>query len=559
MDTKKTNQSLLSDPDLHLKLYNELPASSVLIDEHLNIVSINKFGCQQLGFEQSDLLNQPISQIYREADLVFILENLKTILNDKKPQTRRWEGTRIRKDNSPLWVKDTAKLIPLSELNNPYILLLSEDITETRYLINELEKQSSSDALTGLTNRNKFERFIAQTILAAQTSLHKNHGLCYIDLDRFSSINEISGHLAGDELLKQITHLIQAEIRQHDILSRLDGDKFCLLLTDCNTEETQQVLSKILSKISSLDFRWEKERYNISACAGFATIDHTTKNAIEIIKRAGTACYLAKKEGQNNLHFYNPNDKELMQHDQRQKNISLLKWAFENNRLQLHYQEIHAISASNKHKHLEILIRLVNENDQLVYPNDFIPAAEHYGQATKLDLWVTRTALMNFNKQNLTQKIVCNINLSGETLGSNEFIETATKLLKTYTNPNVTVCFEVTETATIGNMNKAIHFINHFKALGCLFALDDFGSGFSSFAYLKTLPIDYLKIDGYFIKNILHDPKGLALVRAMHQVAEIFEIQTVAEFIEDETIMTLLKGIGIDYGQGYHLHKPEKL
>lgn len=550
--------NITSDPQLYVEMYNEMPAICTLINSQFMIISINHYGCEQLGYLSDDLIGLPVINIYKEEERQFICSNLEALINAKESTSKRWEGTITRNDKSDLWVKDTAKRINLQNSKDQHILLVSEDITETRYLINELEKQTSNDMLTGLVNRNKFERYIDQAFISTQTS-QNTYGLCYIDIDRFKVVNEISGHVAGDELLKQVTNNILPIIRSEDILARLDSDKFGLLLSHCHAFKVEEILNKILDSITQSHFHWKDEVFNVSASAGYLMIDHTSSDSADCITMAGTACSVAKNNALKNIHCYNSSDKELIQHSQLQKNIAQLNWAFENEQLVLHYQEIQPVSATSDTKHLEVLIRLKNKENNLVYPDAIIPAAEHYGQATKLDLWVTQTALKHYSRVCDQQKVICNINLSGKTLGSQEFINEATKFLQRYQNPSLVVCFEVTETSAISNMNKAVDFIQHFKDLGCQFALDDFGSGFSSFAYLKSLPVDYLKIDGYFVKNIMQNPKDLALVRAIHQVAEIFEIKTIAEFIEDEAIMTVLKGVGIHFGQGYHLHKPEEI
>ncbi|MBT3206182.1 MAG: EAL domain-containing protein [Gammaproteobacteria bacterium] len=562
MDMLNANSTLhtsTSDDTAYAKLcyelYHQLPAISLLIDEDLNIVSINHYGSSQLGFDHTELLGQSVTTLYAEEDLTFVTRNLNLILQGQTHKSNRWECTRVRKDKSHFWVRDTAKRV---EGENKQVLLVSEDITETRYLINELEKQAATDPLTGLYNRNKFERHLEQAILSAQTS-QKKHALCFIDLDQFKVVNDVCGHIAGDELLRQISKLILSGIRNNDIFARIGGDEFGLLLQNCSLNEAQEILKKILNKLLQHHFSWDKEIFTIGASIGLVAITATETNAEECLKMADSACYIAKEKGRKNIQIYNPDDSEMLKRDHMQKFASRLNHAFENDRFVLYQQKVFPLTSNDQKQHFEILVRMLDEQNNIIPPNAFIPAAEYYGLSTKLDLWVTENTLKYFC--NLQQKFntVCNINLSGKTLGSKEFIEKATLLLKQYQIPDFTVCFEITETAAISNMAQAVDFINHFKAMDCLFALDDFGSGFSSLAYLKTLPVDFLKIDGHFVKNIIQDSMDLALVRAIHQVADIFGIETIAEFVETREVNTVLKGLGIDYGQGYYLHRPEPI
>lgn len=552
--------TLAKDFELTLfkEIYHELPAICLLLDQELNIISINRFGSKQLGFENEELPGKSVIKLYTEDERVFVRNNLEFILSNPHAETRRWECTRIRKDKSHFWARDTARILPGQKNESKKILLLSEDITETRYLINELEKQASTDALTGLFNRNKFERHLEQAILSARTN-QQVHALCFIDLDQFKVVNDVCGHMAGDELLRQITSLVKSGIRSHDVFARLGGDEFGLLLQDCLEEESYGIVKNILDIILKFHFTWDKEIFNIGASIGMVAITDQSQSAESCLKMADSACYSAKEKGRKNIQIYNSNDNEMINRNRMQKFASRLNCAFEENRFDLYKQKIVPLIDIEEEERFEILVRMRDENNEVILPGSFIPAAEYYGLSTKLDLWVTKYTLDYFQGLPLEAKTICNINLSGKTLGSTEFIEQATRLIKAFHNPMITVCFEVTETAAISNMTQAVEFIKHFKDLGCLFALDDFGSGFSSFAYLKTLPVDFLKLDGYFVRNIIQDSKDLALVRAIHQVADVFGIKTIAEFVESQGVMTVLTGLGIDYGQGFHIHKPEPI
>lgn len=553
-----SNYAQTSNPDLYFSMYHEMPAICLLLDSNLNIMLINQFGCDQLGYQPQELINQAVINLYTQDDQQFVNNNLKLMFKNGNLKTQRWECTRRRRDGSQYWVRDTARTIKTDDSDELKILIVSEDITETHYLINELEKQAQIDSLTGIFNRNYFKRHIDQAILSAKTN-NIEHNLCFIDLDQFKVVNDVSGHQAGDELLRQIVTTIRNEIRAEDIFARVGGDEFGLLLSNCSFEKAYEIADKILHAIIKHHFSWQNELFNIGASIGLVTINSDSTDTESIIKMADSACYLAKEKGRKNIQVFNASDSDMQERNRMQKYASRLNWAFENNRFEIHYQKIIPLINPNSTHHIEILVRMRDEEGQLVYPGSFIPAAEYYNLSTQLDLWVTQHTLKFFHQNPQIHPFMCNINLSGKSLSSHEFINQATELIRQYDNEQLSICFEITETAAIMNMSQAIDFIHHFRKLGCLFALDDFGSGFSSFAYLKNLPIDFLKIDGYFVKNIINDSMDLALVRAIHQVAEVFGIKTIAEFVEDAETRAVLKGLGIDYGQGYHLHKPEKI
>ena len=547
-----------SEAHMFRQIYHEMPAICLLLDDTLNIRSINQFGAEQMGYSEQELTGQPIGQLCNETEKLFIQHNLRLLLDKNSHRSGRWECTRVRKDNSHFWARDTARVFSNDDASERFILLLSEDITETRYLITELEKSASTDGLTGLVNRYRFERYVAQAILSAQTD-ELRHSLAFIDLNKFKVVNEVSGHLAGDELLRQITRLMQGEIRNHDILSRLGGDEFGLLLRDCTINEASEIMQKILASIDKFTFLWGNEIFNVGASVGLVEINSHSINAESALKMADSACYSAKEKGFKNIQVYNPSDREMLQRSCMQKFASRLNIAFERNQFVLYQQQIVALGRSENIRRLEILVRIKDEDGNIIQPGSFIPAAEFYGLSTRLDLWVTENTLLHYQSQPLDSPVLCNINLSGQTLGSEQFIEQATEFIQRLRPEQLTLCFEITETAAISNISQAVKFIEHFKGLGCLFALDDFGSGFSSFAYLKTLPLDFLKIDGEFVRNIMQEPKDLALVQAINQFADVFDIQTIAEFVEDKDILAVLTGLGIDFGQGYHLHKPQPL
>jgi diguanylate cyclase (GGDEF)-like protein/PAS domain S-box-containing protein len=539
--------------------YDELPAICILLDTNLCVYKINRFGCEQLGYSLDELIGKPVHYLCSADERELYIEKLHNCIAGSD-DLHRIELIRVRKDGSRYWVRDTIRVIALDG-SNPQILIVSEDITETRYLIDELERQVSIDVLTGLYNRRRFDRHLEQAILSAKIE-STTHVLGFIDLDQFKVVNDACGHLAGDELLRQIAHLLQQQIRGNDILARLGGDEFGLILDSCSISEAESVCNKIRTALSQHRFTWDKEIFTLGASIGLQTINSNSTTASDALRHADTACYMAKDKGRNCIKIYDELDSETQNRGKQMKVLSQLHTAFEHDRFVLFQQSIRPLrDESASTAFYELLIRMQNENGELVAPGSFIPAAEYYGLSSKIDRWVTIEALRNLANMTPEQgtDIVYFVNLSGLTLGDTEFIEEVSKMLEEQHHPRCKLCFEITETAAIQNFSTAIKFIEHFRARNCMFALDDFGSGFSSFAYLKTLPVDFIKIDGEFVKNIIHEPIQLAIVQAIHQVADVSGKKTIAEHVEDEHVLNVLRGLGIDYGQGYYFDHPSPL
>lgn len=550
---------MLHDERLHAAIYEEMPAVCMLLDSGLHIRTINRFGCEQLGYTFDELVGHSVQLLCRSEERDSYLDKLHSCI-DENNGLKRFESMRLRKDGSNYWVRDTVRVISRED-GEPQVLIISEDITETRYLIDELERQGAIDALTGLYNRRQFDRYLEQSILSAQVS-GCAHVLCFIDLDQFKVVNDSCGHLAGDELLRQIAKLLQQQIRGSDILARLGGDEFGLILDSCSVREAESVCEKILTSLSLHRFTWEDEIFSLGASIGLLSIDETSRNASDLLRHADTACYLAKDKGRNCIKRYDEQDAETQNRGKLMKWLSRLHAAFEHDRFELYRQRIQPLRGeAEATDYYELLVRMRDENDLLISPGSFIPTAEYYGLSGKLDLWVTQEALRILSIRNSDEHkdTVYFVNLSGVTLGDTAFIDQTSTLLEQRCNARHKLCFEITETAAIQNLSSAIQFIHHFRALGCMFALDDFGSGFSSFAYLKALPVDYIKIDGDFVRNIINDPMQLAIVQAIHLIADVSDKKTIAEHVEDISVVNVLRGLGIDFAQGYYFDRPGAL
>ncbi|MBT4075192.1 MAG: EAL domain-containing protein [Gammaproteobacteria bacterium] len=465
---------------------------------------------------------------------------------------RKKDGDIFRARESITGVKDKKGKI------THYIGIL-DDVSEEFKLSEKLSYQASHDALTCLINRREFEHRTQQLISTAKK--HKDeHALCFIDLDQFKVINDTSGHVAGDNLLNQLGRVLRSTVRNRDTLARLGGDEFGVLIENCSLEQANRVVTTILQSIQNFVFEWEGRSFRIGASIGLVAINETTSNPIEVLKQADSACYMAKDLGRNRIHIYKSDDAELALRQGEMHWVSRINQALEENRFQIFAQPIIALDSSEG-EHYELLIRMLSEDGKIIQPGAFLPAAERYDLIEKIDLWVIKNAFTILaSHSDFVEKIdFISINLSGPSLTNKKFLETIMVLLRESEVLPQKICFEVTETVAISNLNAALTFIKLLKEIGCKFALDDFGSGLSSFGYLKNLPVNYLKIDGMFVKDMVEDPIDYAMVKSINQIGQVMGMKTIAEFVENDEIKGMLKAIGVNYAQGYGIGKPRPL
>ena len=496
--------------------------------------------------------------------------------------------------------------------------LVGERTAELTKVNEKLSWQANHDPLTGIANRHEFEQRL-QEVVSNTRMQNQEHTLCYLDLDRFKIVNDTCGHVAGDELLRQISSLLQSRVRRTDVLARLGGDEFAVLLYQCPTEEALRVAQSLQESIQEFRFAWQDKIFAVGVSIGVVTFDANSSTLPGVVSAADAACYEAKNRGRNRVYVYQADDQKLaQQHSEVQwltrlnqaiaQSASLKLCAAPENSLPadesqfcLYYQPIAPLNAElTTGEHYEVLLRFVDDKGQLIPPMAFLPAAERYNLMPAIDRWVIRTFLAMLHQseiQNLESQFqnfssyptgrvrnsfasgasnvatsppltpyifpssfpLYTINLSGATVNDDQFIEFLKEQFSIYKIPPQMICFEITETVAITNLSKASGFIKELKALGCRFALDDFGSGMSSFAYLKYLPLDYLKIDGSFVKDIADDPVDLALVEAINRVGHVMGLQTIAEFVANDSILEKVKFLGVDYAQGYAIAQPQPL
>ena len=471
-----------------------------------------------------------------------------------------------RKDGSLLDVEVSANLIPYNK--GKAFCVVIRDITERKHAEAALKEsesrlywQATHDSLTKLANRLEFERLV-KYVIDSSNSLEQ-HALLYLDLDQFKIINDTCGHSAGDELLCKVSILFQSEVRKTDIVARLGGDEFGILLHGCPIDRATQIANSIRDQVNKLRFIWEEKIFTISVSIGLVSVHDTYQNYADILSAADVACYVAKNSGRNRIHIYQLNDCELERQRAEMKWVSKIPTALEENRFCLYYQKIVPLdSTAMRKEHYEVLLRLVDEDGNIVMPMAFIPSAERYNLMHLIDRWVISTLfdyLSDLNKYSFpsenNNKIYA-VNLSGASLNNDSFVTFIKEQFVKHQIEPSQICFEITETLAIANLVVASALIKEIKVLGCSFALDDFGSGMSSFAYLKNLSVDYLKVDGAFIKNIAEDEVAAEMVKAIARIASVMEIETIAEFVENDAILKKLKTLGIHYAQGYEIGRP---
>ncbi len=436
------------------------------------------------------------------------------------------------------------------------ILLAIEDNTGNKEA-EKLSYQATHDPLTGLINRGEFERRFQRVLHTAETQ--DPHALLYLDLDQFKLVNDTAGHRAGDELLRQLAAVLEAKTRKRDTLARLGGDEFGVLLEHCAPEQALRIARGLVQAVQEFDFVWEAKRFTIGVSIGLVSIPDGGETLPEALSAADRACYAAKDKGRNRVHVYAASDEELAQRKGEMQWIPRLHQALVQDHFRLYAQPVVALGDHDADvEYQEVLLRLADDEKGVLLPGAFIPAAERYQQMQALDRWVVRTALANLGIHgNCSARL--GINVSGQSLGDAGFLDYVIEQLEHSRVVGGQICFEITETAAITDLQHALNFMHALKARGCRFALDDFGTGLSSFGYLKTLPVDYLKIDGRFVKDLNEDAFDCAIVQAVQQVGRVLGIKTIAESAETQPILERLRVIGVDYAQGYAIARPEPL
>jgi diguanylate cyclase (GGDEF)-like protein len=429
-----------------------------------------------------------------------------------------------------------------------------------RHAEDQLQHMAFHDSLTNLKNRRELE----QALTEALGSAHRNsetHSFMYLDLDQFKVINDTCGHIVGDEMLRQISALLKHQVRESDLLARLGGDEFGVILRNCPLPLAEVLANKLREAVEGYKFVWETRPFSTTVSIGLVDITPETQSSNEILSNADMACFAAKSRGRNRVHTYTAEDDELVLRRDEMQWISRINSALDEGRFLLYQQPIVSLQDDRAPKHAEILLRMQGSNGDIIEPGAFIPAAERYDLMPRLDRWVVNTIFSYLGERAdlCAEGCLHFINLSGTTLsdpGFFSYIQEQMLLLKV---PPESICFEVTETAAINNLNTTVSFIQEIREMGCSFALDDFGTGLSSFSYLKSLPVDFLKIDGSFVKQVQVDEMSRAIVDAINKIGHVAGLMTIAEFVEHDDTYKVLQAMGLDFAQGYGISRPAPL
>ncbi|NQD37551.1 EAL domain-containing protein [Permianibacter sp. IMCC34836] len=533
----------------------------LVVDPQGQLLLVNRACRRLLGYRDDDRLEGAL------ADLLLLVDE-----NSREPISLPLE----RLDDSD-WLRhinDSAVILRRNGSEFPFELTVSpvqhagvsgwlltvKDLFQTRSLADTIHFQRSHDSLTGLVNRAEFESRLQDALLQ---SVHdgSTHALCYLDLDQFKVVNDTCGHIAGDELLRQLTDLFRSATGDNDVLARIGGDEFAVLLWQRSLAEATTWAEQLRERVSQFPFSWGDKSFSVSISVGVAPLFGAGQNWATVLGQADAACYHAKDLGGNQVRVYSDDDVQLAQRHTEMQWVSRIVQALQQDRFQLWAQRIAPVLPGNGGGHQEILVRMVDVDGSLIPPGMFLPAAERFNLVLMLDRWVVgRTLDWMAQRQKKNQPpIRCAINLSGASINQSLFHQfVADELQRSGVTPSL-VCFEVTETAAIANLQSARAFIQQMKQLGCAFALDDFGAGMSSFAYLRNLPVDYLKIDGVFVKDLANNAMDYAMVRAINEVGKVMGMQTIAEFVENDAVLAKLREIGVDYAQGYGIARPAPL
>jgi diguanylate cyclase (GGDEF)-like protein/PAS domain S-box-containing protein len=535
----------------------------ITTDAACNVEYINPVAESLTGWKVDDGSGRPIDEIFRG----FHEETCEPLENPLSLAIRRDRAIKsvrptllIRRDGNELYIESTASPIRDGKGNVTGGVLVFHDVSESRELNRRLSYHASHDILTGLVNRREFESRLERALKSAKAR-ETSYAVCYLDLDQFKIVNDSCGHSAGDALLGQLGALLKSKIRWRDTLARLGGDEFGVLLESCSLEEAMQTAESLRLAIGEYKFMWDERSFRLGVSIGVVPITADNEDVAALLSAADSACAAAKEAGRNRIHSFQENDIDLMRRRREMQWAARINNALEENRFELFRQTIQPLQKDEKGAHYEILLRMRDENGGIISPGLFIEAAERYGITPGIDRWVIRSAFrwLVSEADERERLALCSINLSGQSLGDEKFLPFVVDQFQMSGLDATKICFEITETAAIASYSQANRFINALKELGCKFALDDFGTGLSSFGYLKHFPVDFLKIDGSFVKEILHDPIDREMVRSINEIGHLTGKQTIAEFAENEEIITMLRGMGVDYAQGYGVSEPKRV
>jgi diguanylate cyclase (GGDEF)-like protein/PAS domain S-box-containing protein len=560
---KESEKQLFEEKERFLVTLEAIEDAVITVDNDECITYVNPKATELCGWTNIESLGRPFKQI------ISLFNTETRAPTDNLVRMSLDQNTTFRYPSALFLAHRDGYVVAVKQMVSPMLnqakqvigaVIALHDITDARKMEQSLTYQATHDTLTGLINRSEFENRLRQSIDRSKTD-KLIQALLYLDLDNFKIVNDTCGHVAGDQLLCQITSQLEGKLRRGDVLARLGGDEFGAILEGCPVDRATLIANELCAIIQNYEFIWDNHRFQIGVSIGLVPINEDCHDVNQLLSLADSCCYAAKDLGRNRVHVYQEDDVDVMKKKGEMQWVTRINKALQEDRFVLYFQIITPIDSEEQGLHFEILIRMKDEHGNIIPPGDFLPAAEHYGIVKILDHWVIRTMFtwLNEHPEVAEQVKLCSINLSGNSIGDEHFMHHLTQDFKHCMFSPEKICFEVTETAAIQNLSVASLFFDTIKELGCSFSLDDFGSGMSSFGYLKQLNIDYLKIDGLFVKDIVIDPVDAAMVRSINEVGHMMGLKTIAEYVENQEIMDVLKDIGVDFAQGYGVRRPEPL
>lgn len=531
------------------------------VNRYGNCTFVNRAAQELLGYGRQQLLGRNIFELIHASgdDAQQASDPIEQVLSSGRPL--KVEDITVRRRDGRVFHAEYSIYPLVQEGRLVGAICVFRDITKQRSLAMQLEYQSSHDTLTGLINRSELLIRINRALGSARAE-GRTHALLFMDLDQFKVINDNSGHAAGDELLRNLASRFRQEIRRGDSLARLGGDEFGILLLNCDLEYAERIAAKFRDMVNACRFEWEGETYKLGVSIGVVPITAESRSAAAILSAGDTACYSAKDVGRNSIKLYRPDDTGFLRRRGDMLWLGRINEAINEDRFQLYFQEIRPLQDSSEGLSFEVLIKMQDEDGRIVEPGDFLPAAERANMTPQIDRWVIRHVFDWMERQGsarLGRLGHVSINLSGHSLSDRGFLDFVVHEFDQRGLPQGKLCFEVTETVAIANLINAQQIFSRLAEMGCLFSLDDFGTGMSSYGYLKNLPVDFVKIDGLFVRNLMQDNIDAKLVESITDIAHEMGIRSIAEYVENEQILERLKSIGVDYGQGYFIGQPQPL
>ncbi len=563
-DVEKANALLVHEKEMLQVTLSSIGDGVMSFDLEGRVVFLNPAAQALIGWTQAEAMGQPAEDVLNLVDghTEEPVENpVRRCLRERSLAQLDANALLHTRDGRRMYISDTVA--PIRDANGELsgVVLAFQDVSAKREMLEEMHWQANHDSLTGLMNRRSFEAQLRQMLdmEGEGSDACAAHALMYIDLDQFKIVNDTSGHVAGDELLRQVTFLMQQALRKTDVLARLGGDEFGVLLPNCPEGRALEIADSLREVVHDFRFVWRDKVFQIGVSIGLVMLNPEMHSTTEVLSAADVACYTAKEDGRNRVHVYRADDSAILNRRAQMLMASSLREVLREDRFVLMLQEIHPLSSLAKsahERHFEVLLRLRNENGEIMPADSFIPAAERYGVMPHIDRWVVRNALQRLAKTDVGDKVHLAINLSGLSMIDPlmpAFIQH--EMASNAIDPKA-LCFEITETAAISYLSQAIDFMRQIQAFGCQFALDDFGSGMSSFGYLKSLPVQCLKIDGGFVRDMLSDPLDRTMVETIHHIGKVMGMKTIAEFAMSSEHVAMLESVGVDFVQGYALSKP---